>query len=126
MHAGAPDIWDYQWNFACWSRGGLAIIPRVNLVSNIGVGVGATHTIEPGPFFDLPTVHIGPITHPPLVVRNHAADAETFDRNYGGAGIRKAARVQSRLRQVVYPLRKARNVARSLLRKSGSAWGLRQ
>jgi hypothetical protein len=83
------------------------VIPRVNLVSNIGVGVGATHTIEPGQFFDLPTAHIGPITHPPLVVRNHAADAETFERNYGGAGVRKAAslkvRVLSRLRQIAYP-----------------------
>jgi hypothetical protein len=123
MHAGAPDIWDYQWNFACWSQGGLVVIPRVNLVSNIGVGVGATHTIEPGPFYDLPTAHIGPITHPPLVVRNHTADAETFDRNFGGAGVRKTAslkvRVQSRLRQVAYPLRKARDVARASWRKAG-------
>lgn len=83
---GAPDIWDYQWNFACWSQNGLAVLPRVNLVANIGSGPDATHTHELGPFFGMATESIGMITHQTIVQRNYFADRETFVRNYGGGG----------------------------------------
>ncbi len=39
-------IWDFQWIFACWIQRGLSVIPRVNLVSNIGFNDGATHTMN--------------------------------------------------------------------------------
>lgn len=42
------NTWDYQWNFALWANGGVAIVPNVNLVSNIGFGQDATHTRHPG------------------------------------------------------------------------------
>jgi hypothetical protein len=39
------DVWDYQWSFLCWTKGGLAILPNSTLVSNIGFGHPyATHT----------------------------------------------------------------------------------
>jgi hypothetical protein len=38
------DCWDYQWTYSCWLQNGLAILPQVNLVSNIGFGSDATHT----------------------------------------------------------------------------------
>jgi hypothetical protein len=38
--------WDYQWNFALHVHGGLAVVPAVNLVRNIGFGPGATHTVS--------------------------------------------------------------------------------
>lgn len=38
------DMWDYKWSFAQLSRGGLTIIPAVNLVRNIGFSKQATHT----------------------------------------------------------------------------------
>lgn len=37
-------IWDYQWMLACWLQGGLSIVPNINLVSNVGFSVDATHT----------------------------------------------------------------------------------
>lgn len=40
----APWTWDYQWVYSCWKNKGLAIIPTVNLVSNIGIGPDATNT----------------------------------------------------------------------------------
>ncbi len=40
----AKDVWDFQWLFAIWARQGLAALPGVNLVSNIGFGKDATHT----------------------------------------------------------------------------------
>src|SRR5690606_6990236 len=36
------DTWDYQWLFALWYHQGIAILPNVNLVSNIGFGKEAT------------------------------------------------------------------------------------
>ena len=38
--------WDYQWTCRMWYNQGLAILPRVNLVSNIGFAETATHTSD--------------------------------------------------------------------------------
>jgi tetratricopeptide (TPR) repeat protein len=43
---GTVDTWDYQWAYARLIRGGLAAVPSRNLVSNIGFGAGATHTMQ--------------------------------------------------------------------------------
>lgn len=43
---GAIDSWAYRWTFAHWLNDGLSAVPRVNLVSNRGVGVTATNTTE--------------------------------------------------------------------------------
>lgn len=40
------DTWDYQWGFSTKINNGLAIVPSVNLVKNIGFGENATHTIS--------------------------------------------------------------------------------
>lgn len=42
---GKIDTWDYQWVFSYWRVHGLAVVPNVNLVSNLGFGPGATHTL---------------------------------------------------------------------------------
>ncbi len=39
-------IWDYQWTFAIWSKQGISVLPSQNLVTNIGFGVDATHTMQ--------------------------------------------------------------------------------
>lgn len=36
--------WDFQWDITCKINNGLAVIPKVNLVSNIGFIESATHT----------------------------------------------------------------------------------
>jgi hypothetical protein len=123
MHRGAPDVWDYQWMFACWAHGGLTAIPRVNLVSNVGTGPDATHTKGPGPYFGLPTGSIGDIAHPPDVVRDEAADARIFDHNFGGRALRDAdslpARLRRRLHFLAPPYRAARAVCRRVLHRRG-------
>lgn len=48
------NTWDYQWSFGCLFNNGLAVVPAVNLVENIGTtgthadGVGKTHFMERG------------------------------------------------------------------------------
>lgn len=44
---GRIDTWDYQWMYACFRECGLSCMPASNLISNIGFGEGATHTVSP-------------------------------------------------------------------------------
>lgn len=91
VHAGEIDTWDYQWLYACWSQSGLAAVPEVNLVSNLGFGPGATHTREEGELSRLPVSDIEEVKHPRLVVRHREADDFTFDHVFGGLGLKEAA-----------------------------------
>lgn len=40
------DTWDYVWNYNIWAQQGLCVIPKRNLISNIGFGENATHTFD--------------------------------------------------------------------------------
>ncbi|MEH2323858.1 MAG: glycosyltransferase family 2 protein [Nostoc sp.] len=74
--------WDYQWTFACWIQGSLSIIPNVNLISNVGVGVDATHFTSNQEFsfinMSMQAMEF-PLKHPPFIVRN--IDADNFTQN---------------------------------------------
>ena len=49
------DAWDYQWAFTRIVHGGLGVVPAVNMVSNIGFGADATHTIsQDSPYVNIP------------------------------------------------------------------------
>ena len=41
------DTWDFQWTYSTIMNNGLCIIPNKNLISNIGFGNNATHSIDP-------------------------------------------------------------------------------
>lgn len=82
---GAVDVWSYQWLYACWSQSGLSIAPVSNLVSNLGFGAGATHTLdENSPLAGIPIKDMWEIRHPPLMIRDREADQYTFDQILGG------------------------------------------
>ena len=73
--------WDYRWTFATWLQNGLTILPNVNLISNIGFGEGATHTVSTkNPWINLPTQSISfPLQHTQFVIRDSIADKFTQD-----------------------------------------------
>jgi hypothetical protein len=61
-------------------HGGLAVVPAVNLVRNIGFGPGATHTVSAR---DARGDNVArsvsfPLRHPPAVVQDGAADRQYF------------------------------------------------
>lgn len=74
--AGSIDYWDYQWSFACWAQNGLSILPGTTLVSNVGFGKDATHTIGTGDRRAyLPTTEVlFPLKHPPYVLPDKEVD----------------------------------------------------
>lgn len=78
VRRGEVDTWDMQWSFARIVQSGLSVVPAVNLIRNIGVGGGATHTLGAHPMADLPTTAMNwPLRHPAYV----AVDRE-YDRAF--------------------------------------------
>lgn len=92
------DTWDYMWMYSILSQNGLLVIPNVNLVSNIGFGVDATHTINENHLAGLPTTDIWKINHPPFIVRHQEADNYIFDYIYGGNHMRKSDSLLGKIR----------------------------
>lgn len=81
-YRGEIDTWDYQWMFSCWLHGGLAVLPNVNLVSNLGFGDAATHTFGGSLVADIATGELDfPLNHPAVVERDVFADRRTFRFN---------------------------------------------
>lgn len=75
--------WAIRWTFACWVQSGLSILPNVNLVSNIGFGNEATHTVGSSPFEKMPVGPIDfPLQHPKFVVRDLKSDTFTQNNNF--------------------------------------------
>lgn len=79
MFNGEIDTWDYPWFFACWSQNGLTIVPTVNLVSNIGAGGDATHTVNTQWYMNMPTRSLAEVRHPHFVLPNRMAERMIFD-----------------------------------------------
>ena len=82
QHTGQIDSWAYPWLFSCWAQSGLTAIPAVNLASNIGFGLDATHTVGDSHLANLPTQPIENINHPSLVTRHKQADEFSFNHCY--------------------------------------------
>ena len=74
-HAGQVDSWAYRWTYSCWVNSGFTILPRHNLVSNIGFGGAATHTQAASPLANMATAPLEfPLRHPPAMLRHIMAD----------------------------------------------------
>jgi hypothetical protein len=57
--------WDFQFIFAIWVNRGKSIVPNVNLSTNIGFGLDATHTTKADSVTaNRPTLPILPIIYP--------------------------------------------------------------
>ncbi len=64
---GSFDTWDYQWHYAIASNSGFSVVPRENLITNIGFGKDATHGTDSsaGKRFQIPIKSLTfPLKHP--------------------------------------------------------------
>ena len=84
-YQGEINTWDYQWTFACWLQNGLTVLPNVNLISNIGFGVGSTHTEQAENLYaNLPVEQMSfPLSHPQFIIRDTQADSFTQNEHFG-------------------------------------------
>jgi hypothetical protein len=76
--------WDFQWTFSAWLEGGLAVLPNVNLISNIGHHAEGTHTLsENNDYSDMTTEAMPfPLIHPRFIIRDRQADLFTQNTYY--------------------------------------------
>ncbi len=75
--SGEINTWDYSWTFASWANNGLSVLPKQNLVTNIGFGQNATHTFdESSPMANRLTHPMSITGHPTAIARNRDADQE--------------------------------------------------
>jgi hypothetical protein len=74
------DTWDIQWFFSCLFNNGLSIVPKVNLISNIGI-IG-THTSEDliNNFFPVFNIDNKNIVHPFLIYPDYFYDEFVYKR----------------------------------------------
>lgn len=80
MYYKKINTWDYQWVYSIYNNNGVAIIPKVNLISNIGFGSEATHTFSSDSIFSkVKSDKIEmPLNHPPTIIINKIADTYFF------------------------------------------------
>lgn len=88
VRAGAIDTWDYPWTASIWYHGGLTATPNSNLVTNIGFGPAATHTLASDDREGLSVQPLGMLTHPGRVTQDVDADRYVFDHHFGGSRMR--------------------------------------
>lgn len=84
-YLGLDNGWDFQWAFAMFDHSGLAIHPRVNLISNLGFGKDASHSFDPlNSFANRPigTMEF-PLKHPASIIIDKRADDFVMKHNLG-------------------------------------------
>lgn len=103
-HAGRKSTWARHWYATTVRHGGLAVIPSVNLVRNVGFGADATHTrggrhalrIESWGRLELP------LSHPPYLIANARYErhlARYHQRSYRKRALEAGRRVLDLLRR---------------------------
>jgi hypothetical protein len=75
---GKINTWDYQWKFAVLCNHGLCVVPKNNMVINIGFGADATHTGSNDTAFTMAHENIEEIVHPKIIAVDLCADAKVF------------------------------------------------
>ena len=85
LYKNKIDAWDYQWLFANWLEGRVTVVPKVNLVSNIGFSDNATHTFNSkSPLANLKVEPmLFPLRHPGYVYVNYQADNYLYKKVFG-------------------------------------------
>ena len=82
-YQGKINSWDYMWTFSCWIQNALTVIPNVNLISNIGFGLDASHTKATTKLSNISTSPIEfPLKHPNFIIRDTLADDFTQQNIY--------------------------------------------
>ncbi len=81
-YKGEIDTWDYQWEFTRLINSGLSIMPKRNLVENIGFGADATHTFSNMNYFQLAEIQKMdfPLNHPPFIIKDIESENQHFNK----------------------------------------------
>lgn len=78
VYTNQMNTWAARWIFTIYDKGGVAVLPRVNLVSNVGFGETATHTKSDTVLDSIKAESIEKIVHPEIISVNEEADRTSF------------------------------------------------
>lgn len=79
-YTGRLKTWDVQWLYSCLVNNGLCIIPRVNLISNIGIiGTHSGGSNQNRPVFN---IYNSNFTHPIAITHNKEYDYIFYERDF--------------------------------------------
>ena len=82
------DIWDYQFFFSCYRKRQMSVVPNVNLISNIGDGTDATHTVQSDGKLGIEVGELTfPLRHPEKKRRNELYDTLLQETCYGRVAV---------------------------------------
>jgi hypothetical protein len=103
------DTWDYQLTYQLLKNGQLCVIPKRNLVSNIGFGPGATHTFDASsPMANVKRSSLDfPLSHPEEISAHVVFDRAVEQRFTPSLGRLLISGLSQLLpKKLVFPLRK--------------------
>jgi hypothetical protein len=84
----ALNTWDIAWTFVCWKNQFLSVVPKNNLITNLGFGPDAHHTKQRSPLAAMGTSKMAfPLIHPTEVAADREADDWVQANIYEGASI---------------------------------------
>jgi hypothetical protein len=93
------NIWDYQWQFAARINSGLVIVPKNNMIKNLGFGDHATNTIDPrgvGARLKHEEFYF-PMKHPRFVMVNTQHDRSYFKKMH----TTRSSRIKSNVKRII-------------------------
>ncbi|WDF55168.1 nucleotide-diphospho-sugar transferase [Mucilaginibacter sp. KACC 22063] len=101
LKEGKIDTWDYQLTLINFLNNSLSVLPNVNLISNVGFGKDATHTVQTQhPYANQAIGVLGEIVHPHYVVPQKQADYATLAFDFEVERIKKKqSRLDRRIRR---------------------------
>jgi hypothetical protein len=91
--------WDYQWEFMRRINSGLVIVPKKNLVINLGLGINATHTTDPqGAGVNLKLEKMDfPLIHPDFILADIKRDNLFFKTIFTS----RVSRIKASVKKVI-------------------------
>lgn len=92
--------WDHQWVFARRINSGLVVVPKNNMVINLGFGHEATNThTKRWDFLEFEKMEF-PLRHPEIIMQDRLTDDEVFRIYFTDPGTRLRARIRRLMEQV--------------------------
>lgn len=74
IHENKIDTWDHQWTYNCIFNSGYCIVPRANLIRNIGVYGTHSPGLSENHFIDYGKMEFKSLVHPERVIVDFEAD----------------------------------------------------
>lgn len=108
-HQNKIDTWDTQWFYSCLFQSGLCIVPRVNLISNIGVVGVHSSTQDRNHFKPVFTLDTTALRHPEQVFPDQRYDAPFFAQQFSPPPRSLPRRAVSAIKRIAKQFLRRRN-----------------